>query len=479
MVGLLGVTGFALMFASGRWASNAGQMRIAVLPVVDLDGDTAQAYVADGLTEQLITELAQLPGLEVMNGRTMLKYRGSRANPHDILKQLNARAALAASIQRLGDTVRMNAQLVYAGDERVVWARTYEGTRAELLRLQQRVALSTARSLGVAITEQDARSAPAIDPAALDFYVRGRYWWNVRGRSGLLQSIDLFKRALDVDPTFALAYSGIGDAYVQLGYAGLLRPEDGFLKARAAAQRALELDSTLVEPHATLAFVAMYYDWDWETAEREFRLALERNPNYATAHEWYGLFLAAMGRFDEALAQERLAQRLDPLSVPIAGTAGWVLHYAGRQDEAERELRVALRQDPAFPLGHLYLGRVHQSRGQFDSALVHFEATGPLRGWVPTVAGVGYVYAVQGRRPEARAVLAQMDSLARNEYVTAYAYALVHTALGQRDSAFAWLERAIEERTHWLVWLNRDTRWIPLRNDPRFSDLGRRIGLAP
>jgi hypothetical protein len=204
----------------------------------------------------------------------------------------------------------------------------------------------------------------------------------------------------------------MGDAYVLLGYASLMRPEYAFLKARAAAQRALEFDSMLAEPHATPAFMAMYYDWDWDSAEREFRRTLDRNPSYATAHEWYGLFLTAMGRFNEALAQERIAQRIDPLSISIAGTADWVLHCSGRQ-EAARELRVALREDSAFALGHLYLGRVQHARGQLDSATAHFHATGPLRNWVPTVAGVGNVLAEAGRESGARAMLAVMDSLAR------------------------------------------------------------------
>jgi serine/threonine-protein kinase len=269
----------------------------------------------------------------------------------------------------------------------------------------------------------------------------------------------------------------MADAYVQLGYASLLRPDDAFPKARAAAERALQLDASLAEPHATLAFVKMYYDWDWPGAEREFRRALTLNPSYATAHEWYGLFLAAMGRFDEARDQEHHAQVLDPLSTAVAGTAAWVLYYAGKDDDAERELRIALRADSNFALGRFYLGRIHQSRGRLDSALAAYHSTGPLRDWVPTIAAVGHVYGTQGRRQEALATLTRLDSLSRHEYVTAYAVALVHASLGQRDSAFAWLDRGVAERTHWLVWLRRDSRWAPIRSDPRFETLARRLKL--
>lgn len=319
-------------------------------------------------------------------------------------------------------------------------------------------------------------TARRVDPVALDLYMQGRYWWDKRG-PGLLKSISIFKSALDRAPTFALAYSGVADAYVQLGYGSLLRPDDAFPKARAAAERALQLDSTLAEPHATLGLVKMYYDWDWAGAEREFRRALALDSNYATAHEWYGLFLGAMGRFDEAREHEHRAQMLDPLSIAVAGTAAWVLYYAGKFDDAERELRIALRADSNFALGRFYLGRVHQSRGLLDSALAEYHAAGPLRDWVPTIAAVGHVYGSQGRRREALATLARLDSLSRLEYVTPYAVALVHASLGQRDSAFAWLDRGLAERTHWMVWLRRDPRWAPIRADPRFERLARKLRL--
>jgi tetratricopeptide (TPR) repeat protein len=314
------------------------------------------------------------------------------------------------------------------------------------------------------------------DPEALDFYIKGRYFWNKRG-PGLLASIGLFTRALDVDPTFALAYSGMADAYVQLGYGNGLPPGDAFPKARAAAMRALMLDSTLAEPHATLAFVHMYYDWDWPAAEREFQLAIAINPSYATAHEWYGLFLTAMGRFDDARAQEARAEELDPLSIAIAGTAAWVSYYAGDYETAKRRLRVALREDSTFALGHLYLGRVHEATQAPDSALAQYESTGPLRTWVPTVAGKAYLLGRLGRAAEARAILADLESRSRTSYVTPFGIAVVHVALQQPDSAFVWLDRALAERTNWMVWLNRDPRWAPIRSDPRFVALTRRIGL--
>lgn len=477
IVGILALAGYVAVLFAGRSPDPRLPLRLAVLPIADVDSDTSRDYVAEGLTDQLITEFAQLPGLEVINGWTMRTYRGSKASTSEILRQLNASAALMATIQSLGDTVHMSVQLVRAGGESASWAKSYHGTRAELLRLQRQIARSAASSLNIRTADRATATRGPTDAAAIDLYIRGRHWWNRRTREALLRSIDFFAQAEDIDPMFAPAYSGMGDAYVQLGYGSLLRPDDAFPKARAAAQQALELDSTLAEPHATLAFVAMYYDWRWDQAAHEFKRALDLNPSYATAHEWYGLFLTAMGRFGEAREEERRAQALDPLSVPIAATAGWVLHYSGLQDDAQRELQVVLRQDSAFPLGRLYLGRVYQARGQLGNALAEYAATGPLLDWIPTVAAVGTVLAEQGREREARLVLARMDSLGRTAYVTAYAYALVHAALGQTDSAFAWLDRAVTERTHWLVWLNRDTRWGKLKDDPRFTRLTAQVGL--
>jgi DNA-binding SARP family transcriptional activator/TolB-like protein/Tfp pilus assembly protein PilF len=479
---LIGVAGALALAAAVAFTYRRGEhvqrVTLAVLPIQDLAADAAQPYLADALTEQLIADLGRVQELRVINRSTMMTFRGRLGRPRDIARELEADAVLTSAVQRAGDSVRLTVQLVRAGDDRVSWTRSSPSARGDLLRLVRQVADSIAQhTLRRPPPQRTSLGTPrSVDPEALELYVRGRYWWNKRG-PGLLRSIELFTAALDRDPTFALAYGGIADAYVQLGYGSLLRPDDAFPKARAAAERALALDSTLAEPHATLGFVRLYYEWDWLGAEREFRRALALNPSYATGHEWYGLFLAAMGRFDEAREHERLAQTLDPLSTAVAGTAAWVLYYAGRNDAAERELRIALRADKTFPIGHLYLGRVHQARGQLDSALAEYRATGPLRAWVPTMAAVGHVYGIQGRRREALATLAQLDSLSRKEYVTAYAVALVHAALGQRDSAFAWLDRGVAERTHWMVWLRRDARWALIRSDPRFEALAGRLRL--
>jgi len=480
-VGVLAIAGYLVAFQVGALGLRATKpSSVAVIPIENLAADTSQVYVAEGMTDELITNLTQIGELRVINRRTMMAYAKADKTPAQIARELGVDAVVTGTLQSLGDTVHLTAQVTLAGENQALWAESYEGTRGDLLRLQRQVALAVGQQLRGRLTAAElAGLTPThrADSAALDRYVRGRYYWNKRGRPNLMKAITAFGEALDRDPTFAQAYSGLGDAYVQLGYGSFLAPDDAFPKARAAAQQALALDSTLAEPHAALGFVYFYFDWDWPAAEREFRTAIQRNPSYATAHEWYGLFLAAMGRFDAAQAEERRAEELDPLSVPVASTAGWVLHYSGKQAEAERQLRIALRSDSSFGVAQLYIGRVLQFQGQLDSALAHFAATGALRGWIPNIAGEGYVYAQQGRRQEALAVLARMDSLSHSQYVTPYARALVHAALGDRDSAFVWLERSVQGRTHWIVWLNRDLRWQPIRDDPRFAALVKQVGL--
>jgi serine/threonine-protein kinase len=476
---VLVVGGYLLAVKTGLLGAAGRAASVAVIPIKDLGSDTSQAYVSEGLTGELISNLARVKGLRVINRGTMQLYGRSGKTPKMIAQELGVDAVVTGTLQRLGDSVHLSAQMIPTRTDRTLWERSYQGSRADLLGFERDIAGQVSGRLLEAPPAPVPVEPRTRDAGAIDSYIRGRYWWNKRGQANLLRAIQFFGQALDADPTFAPAYSATADAYVQLGYGSYLAPGDAFPKAEAAARKALELDSTLAEPHATLGFVKMYYAWDWPAADREFRLAIARNPSYATAHEWYGLYLAAMGRYDEAVAQERTAQTLDPLSVGVASTTGWVMHYSGRQEDAERALRTALRMDSGFPLAHLYLGRVLQANGQLSGAVAQMQTEGPLRLWVPTIAGLGSIYALEGKRAQALGELRRLDSLSKTQYVTSYAVALIHTALGQRDSAFAWLDRAVQERTHWLVWLNRDLRWKPLRGDLRFASLVRRVGLPP
>jgi adenylate cyclase len=471
-----------ITFVAIRPPESGARFSLAITPLEDVSADSAVAYLADGLTAQLIADMSRLVPVQVINQRTMMTFRRSGKSAADIAHQLDAGGVMSGSLWMRADTARLRTQLVFARDDRAICPQVFDGTRAELLRMERDAARATAACLRGVASPIRSTELPRLSPmnaGSIDAYVRGRYYWNERRVPSLHRSIALFTESLHGDPTFAMAYSAMGDAYVQLAYTNGLAPGDAFPKARAAAERAISLDSTLAEPHATLGFLHLYYDWDWPAAEREFRRALAIDPSDATAHEWYGLYLAAMGRFSEARAEEARAQRLDPLSLPIAGTAAWVDFYAGNFPAAKRKLQSALRVDSLFPLGHFYLGRVFQETHEIDSAMAHYRATGPLRTWVPTVAGNGYLAGRLGHEPEARTVLARLDSMSGSQYVSAYAMALVHTGLHQPDSALTWLERGYAERTNWMVWMNRDFRWAPIRADPRFAAITRRMRLPP
>ena len=448
---------------------------------LDESGDRAGALVAyEKLARRLATEFDAEPSPETraliheIRARTEPASMPTAARPTSVPTAAAAVAGNGPSPAR-GERRRRMLLLVATGG--AIAAAAYLAGISGHRTAAARPTRADSTSFTPTDTTLAERAGHVIDAHARTLYIRARYWLGRRGRDNLLKAVATFQAALDIEPTYAAAYSGMGDAYAQLGYGGYLRPDDAFPKAKAAATRALELDSTIAEPHATLGYVAMYYSWDWVAADSEYRRALAINSAYPTAHEWYGLFLAAMGRFDEAQAHERRALEIDPLSLGIQSTAGWVLHYSGKQRDAERQLRIAVRTDSTFPVAHLYLGRVLQFNGQLDSALAHFAAMGPLRAWVPTIAGEGYVYAQQGRREHAQQVLERLDSLSRTQYVTAYAVALVHAALGQSDSAFVWLNKAVDERTHWVLWLNRDRRWDPIRSDDRFRAIVRRVGI--
>lgn len=318
---------------------------------------------------------------------------------------------------------------------------------------------------------------PAVPPAARDAYARARFYLGKPSEENLHRSVLLFEKALDAEPLYAAAYAGLGDAYLRLGYGSYLAPSDAFPKALAAARRAIELDSLAPEAHATLAFARMYFDWDWAGADREFRLATTLAPDYALAHDWYAYLLTATGHDVEARQQVDLAQRLDPLSVAIAVDAGFVAFYAGDLTEARRRLMSALLMAPEVPGAHLWLGRLEQREGHLERARAEYEASGELKAWVPTISGAAYVEAVRGNTSAARMALVRLDSMQRTRYVTPYAVALVHVALGETDEAFTWLDRAVADRAHWLVWLNRDPRWDPIRRDPRFAALVQRVGV--
>ena len=450
---------------------------LAVLPIENLTGDTAQVYLADGMTDQLFTDLAQIKALKVINSASVTMSQKTGQTVLQVGRTLGVNAVLTGSLRGSGDSLHLSVRLIAAEDGRALWAQRYDGMTRDMPRYQNQIAQAVVQRLGVEFRPEERAHlgvGRVIDPAAFANYIKGRYFWNKRD---LAPAKDFFTKALDIDPTYAAAYAGLADTYNQIGYLGKLPPGEAFPKAKAAALRALEQDSSNAEAHVSLGYAMMYFDRDWAGAEREFRTAITLNPNWATAHDEYSLYLLAMGRFDEAEAEVQQAVRLDPLSATIAGEAGWVSHYRGRQDEAATRIRAAVALDSSDSVLHFQLGRVYQAQGKYSDAWTEYGVAG-TKGFVTGIGAMGNVAGAQGNRVEARKSRVALDSVSREgKYVSPYVVALVQLGLGDKDSAFVWLDRAVKDRTHWILWLNRDPRWTPLRSDPRFKEVGRRVGL--
>jgi DNA-binding winged helix-turn-helix (wHTH) protein/Tfp pilus assembly protein PilF len=308
-------------------------------------------------------------------------------------------------------------------------------------------------------------------------YLRGRFDWNQRSEASLKRAIEHFQRTVKIDPTFAPAYSGLADCHATLGYLSSLAPREAFPAARRHATKGLELDGSLAEAHASLGFVKLYFDWDWKGAEAEFQKAIALDPNHAASHEWYSIFLLAAGRPEEAFREIQLARQPDPLSLPVNTDLGFHYYYTGRYGEAVKQLKFVLELNNDFPPARLWLGRTYQELGRLNDALAEFQhVEEKLPEWPVSIAARGFVAGVAGRSDQAQDTLLELRRLAGKKFVTSYGVALVHAGLGQRDSAFAWLDKALHERSHWLVWLRLDPRWKELRSDPRFAELVSRVG---
>jgi eukaryotic-like serine/threonine-protein kinase len=462
----------------------AGRVRsLAVLPLTNLSGDSGQEYFADAMTEELTTRLAKLGNWRVTSRTSVMGYRGTRKKIQEIARELGVDAILEGSVIRDGSRVKITAQLIDGRADRHLWADTYERDMEGVLAIQDDVARAVARQVDLKLTPAaDAALAAAtrnVLPAAYDAYVRGRHAWDKRSEADLHEAIGFFQESIDADPTYAPAYAGMADCYAQLGYGSYISPEDAFPRARAAARKALELDPTLAEAHASLGFALMYYDWNFAGADAEYRRAIELNPNYAIAHQWYAYLLTATERpLRDADREIEIAKSLDPLSVPINIDRAYILHYYDENDEALRAVRLALDMNPKYAPGYFWLGRIYTSEGRYADAEAALQRIGPLHTWTPAMAVQGYLYAKSGRPEDAKRVLTEFDELRRQgRYASGYAIAVIYAGLGDREHVFSYLDAAYQERSHWLVWLKRDPRWNDVRSDARFQTLVRKIGL--
>jgi DNA-binding winged helix-turn-helix (wHTH) protein/TolB-like protein/Tfp pilus assembly protein PilF len=455
---------------------------LAVLPLEDVSGVPGQGYLADNVTDQLITDLAGIGALRVTSRTSVMRFKGSRKPLREIAAGLDVDAIVEGSVLRSASNVRITAQLVHAASGRHLWAHTYEGRLRDVPTLQREAAMAIAQRIQIELSPQEKvrlTSSRPIDPEAQEAYFQGRYYWNTRRtKEGLEKAIGFFERAVARDPNYAQAYSGMADSFVLLGSRSFLPPNEAFSRAKTEAIKALALDNTLAEAHAAPAFAGLYYDWKWDDAEWEFRRAIEVNPGYSNAHHWYSHFLIAMGRFEESLAESQRCIELDPLDPGMAVHLGEHFLYARQYDEAIRQLLKAIEMDASRYRAHDNLGRVYEQKGMHAQALVEFEkAVATSQEGTATRASLSAGYAAAGRRNDALRIVKRLMQDARKEYVPTYGLAEIYAALGDKNEAFAWLERAFQERSSAMVYLKVEPRLAGLHSDSRFQDLVRRMRL--
>jgi serine/threonine-protein kinase len=452
---------------------------LAVLPLENLSRDPEQEYFADGMTEALISNLARIRALRVISRTSAMRYKGSGKSLPEIGRELNVDGIVEGSVLRSGDRVRITAQLVHASSDAHLWAQDYERDVRDVLSLQGEVARAIAKEIRVAVSPQEqarlVKSRP-VDPEAHRLYLLGRYWWNKRSAEGFQKALQYFEQAIAKDPTFASAYAGLSDTYASLGYY-VLRPREAFPKARRAAAKALELDDTLAEAHASLGNIALDDSWNWVAAEKSFQRSIELAPGYASAHHWYSLLLSALGRLDEASAAIRRALELDPLSLIINHNVGLQLYYARRYDEAIDQYRKTLEMDSRFSVTKLMLMHAYTEKGMLREAIA--QAEGISHSDAVRKAALAYAYARAGDRPQALGLIKEVVAASERSYVAPDSVAIAYVGLGEKDEAFAWLEKAYEERTSFPQYLKPSPFFDPLRTDPRFAALLRRVGFPP
>lgn len=463
---------------------------IAVLPFQDMSINKNNGFLSDGMTEEITTQLSKIADLKVISRITAMTYKNSKKTIKQIAQELGVTFILEGSVQQYSDSNRrITAQLIDGNTEQQVWAEQYDHKNLnDLLALQSEVSLHIAQELNAHLTPDEKnkiRKQSTDNPLALNLYMKGRYFWNLKDEASLRKGIICFDSAIRLDPNFSIAYAGKADCLNALGYSGYDAPVNTFGKAEEAARRALELDSTLAEAHTSLGYINFYYNWEWNDAEYHFKKAIELDPKYELAYDWYGYCLTARERFAEAQIQMEKALQLNPLSPTIGTDMGWTMYYAGKSDEAIRAFQSSLELHPDFLITHFWLARTLEYKKEFKDALEQYQIADSLfkkhdpngRSWVVTLAAQGHLYGMSGQKTFAQKILAELDEMSTTKYVSPYAVGLVYAGMGNMDKAFEYLERAYRDRSHWLVWLKLDNRWDPIRADKRYPALIAKIGL--
>jgi TolB-like protein/DNA-binding winged helix-turn-helix (wHTH) protein/lipoprotein NlpI len=446
---------------------------LAVLPFQNLG--PSDEYIGLAMADALTTRLGNTGKIVIRPTSGIEKYANAPQDPQTVGREQGVDAVLGGRIQRESDRVRVTVQLIRVRDGVQLWADTFDDKFTNIFAMEDAVSGHIARSIGLQLNGEEKKrfaKRPTDNREAYEAYIRGRYFWDKRTDEGMKKGLAYFREAIALDPTFAQAYVGIADSYATLGLYAVLPPKEAFPAAKEAGRKALEMDPSLAEAHATLGFVAFYYDWDGRTVDSEFRQAFDKNANYAIGHSWNGEALAAMGRFPEAIHEAKLAQENDPLSMSINTNAGWTLFLAGHKSEAMEALKKIIEIDPNFPRAHFRLGSAYEDRGMYREALAELQKAVQLSAGDPYYEGaLGHAYAVSGNVSAARRMLALLKSSSRQRYIPAYAIALIYAGLAEKDNAFFWLEKAREDRSTSLAYLKVDPVLNSLRSHPRFAGL--------
>jgi len=460
--------------------STSGQINsIAVLPFQNRNSDADGEYLSDGLAESLIYRLSQFPELKVAPPSSAFRYKGQDVDAEKVGIELGVDAVMSGRLVQRGENLTISVDLVDVRNKRTLWGEQFERKMSDLLATQREIATAIAQKLHVKLTTDSTGITKKYTNSneAYQLYLKGRFHWNKRTQEGLNKAIDYYNQAIEKDPTFALAYAGLADAYV----VPLIQmpPKEAMPKARAAAMRALELNESLAEAHTTLGRVLASYDWDWAGAEKEYKRAIELNPRYAPAHQWYGGYLQCMNRPEEAIKERLVAEDMDPLSPIINFELGMAYYFQRDYDRAIDQFKKTLELDPDFPPVHQFLPAAYEQKGMYDEAFAAFKKAMSLSGRDPqhAIGGLGHLYAVTGRKTEAQEQINELKQLSQQRYVRSAFIALIYAGLGDKDQAFAWLEKGFEERSYQMTNIKLEPRFDVLHSDPRFADLVRRIGL--
>jgi TolB-like protein/DNA-binding winged helix-turn-helix (wHTH) protein/Tfp pilus assembly protein PilF len=469
-----------------RWRNAFGSSptnyhSVAVLPLQSLSADPSQEYFADGMTDEIITNFAQLGNLRVISRTSAMRYKNSGKSAQQIGKELNVDALVEGTVERVGSRVRVRIQLIDAASDRHLWAKIYDRELSDVLFLESSVARDIVEEArGQMVPESalaNSKEPHAVNAQAYELYLKGRYFWNKRSSEGLTKSIDFFQQAVSLDPKLAVAYAGLADAYSILG-SDVLPEQVAQTKAREAAKQAIALDPSVAEGHAAMAMVAFYYDWDWKKAETEFQAALRLNPNYATAHQWYSYYLSAMERFPEAMREAQLAQELDPLSLSINTTLAGEYSANGQYDQAAAIDRKVLEMDPNFVPAHFGLAKVYEGKKMWPEAIKELQTAVDLsQDSARALAALAYGLGLAGRRTEARKIVDSLEELSAKKYVSSYEMAEALVAIHDYDAALRYLEKSYRDHESQIPLLNVTIALYPLHSDPRFIQLVRRAGL--